>query len=80
MKTELAEKYREHIKWMISQTTTDQVAKDLILAEFESCVRFMLQEASSSEIESFKQSTLKLDVMRSESVVDVLPELNPLFL
>lgn len=79
MKAKLAEKYREHIKWIARQSTNDQRAKDLIIAEFESCVRFMLQEDFSNQVESFKQTTLKLDVMRNESVLDVFPELKPLF-
>lgn len=78
LKAKLATKYREHIQWVAAQTTTDQRAKTLILSEFESCVQFMLQEDFSSEIESFKQTTFKLDAMRNESVVEVFPELKPL--
>lgn len=69
-KQELKQKYEEHIAWL---TPHDHLRRATV--GFESAINFMMADDKSNLIPAFWDRTNKLDKIRSEDLLAVIPEL-----
>ena len=72
-KAELTELYQEHIKWLRSQDALGRATQG-----FESAVTYMNATDNTHLIDSFWRKTHELDAIRTENILDVIPELRAL--
>ena len=66
-------KYEEHIEWIRKQDPLQRAT-----VGFESAVRFMMSTDNTHLIDTFWRKTHELDSIRSERLLDVIPELRAL--
>jgi hypothetical protein len=69
-KQRLRMKYQEHIEWL-----TDQDPLGRANEGFKSAVNFMMATDNTHLIDTFWRKTHELDTIRSEKILDVIPEL-----
>jgi organic radical activating enzyme len=72
-KDEVEAKYQEHISWL---EPLDKLTRATV--GFKSAVSFMTADDKTNLISKFWDRTNKLDIIRSESLLEVLPELGVL--
>lgn len=72
-KDEVEAKYQEHISWL---EPLDKLTRATV--GFKSAVSFMTADDKTNLISKFWNRTNKLDIIRSESLLEVLPELGVL--
>lgn len=66
-------KYQEHLEWL---STKDKLNRATV--GFESAINFMMATDNTHLIDTFWRKTHELDVIRSEQLLDVIPELHAL--
>jgi sulfatase maturation enzyme AslB (radical SAM superfamily) len=69
-KQRLRIKYEEHINWLRHQDSLQRAT-----VGFESAIKFMMATDNTHLIDTFWRKTYELDSIRSEQVLDVIPEL-----
>jgi radical SAM protein with 4Fe4S-binding SPASM domain len=72
-KQRLRIKYEEHLEWLRSQDPLNRASTG-----FESAVTFMMASDNTHLIDTFWRKTNELDSIRSEKLLDVIPELQAL--
>jgi sulfatase maturation enzyme AslB (radical SAM superfamily) len=72
-KQRLRIKYEEHIEWLRKQDPLQRAT-----VGFESAIKFMMATDNTQLIDTFWRKTHELDSLRSEQLLDVLPELQAL--
>jgi hypothetical protein len=72
-KQRLRIKYEEHLDWLRSQDPLNRASTG-----FESAVKFMMATDNTHLIDTFWRKTNELDSIRSEKLLDVIPELQAL--
>ena len=72
-KQRLRIKYEEHIEWLRNQDPLQRAT-----VGFESAIKFMMATDNTQLIDTFWRKTHELDSIRSEQLLDVLPELQAL--
>lgn len=70
LKKEIEKKYIEHIAWLSPQDDLRRASNG-----FQSAIKFMNANDNSQHLDSFRKKTLQLDMIRTEKLQDVLPEL-----
>jgi len=79
IKDQVAEKYEEYITWIMSTDYSDKVKKEFCKI-LDGIVDFMESEDYSKDhIERFVNETKKLDLIRNQNILDVVPEFEGLF-
>jgi len=69
-KQRLRIKYEEHIDWLKDKDPLQRAS-----VGFESAINFMMATDNTHLIDTFWRKTHELDVMRSENISDIIPEL-----
>jgi organic radical activating enzyme len=69
-KQELIELYTEHLAWLRPQDPLNRAT-----VGFESAINFLQATDNSSLLPKFWTKTLRLDAIRNENILDVIPEL-----
>ena len=72
-KQRLRVKFEEHLNWLRPQDPLQRAT-----VGFESAVNFMMSTDNTHLIDTFWQRTYRLDNIRNESVLEVIPELEAL--
>lgn len=72
-KQRLRIKYQEHLEWLKNQDPLERAS-----AGFESAINFMMATDNTHLIDTFWRKTRELDSIRSEHLLDVIPELQGL--
>jgi len=72
-KQALREKFEQHLEWLRPQ---DHLRR--AITGFESAITFMMATDNSSVIPEFRDRNQKLDKVRGEDLLSVLPELKAL--
>jgi predicted 3-demethylubiquinone-9 3-methyltransferase (glyoxalase superfamily) len=72
-KAELEKRFRDHILWLQDQDPLHRATQG-----FESAITFMNATDNTQLIDTFWSKTHKLDAIRRESCLNVLPELKAL--
>lgn len=72
-KAAIVEKYRAHIEWLQPQ---DHLHRATV--GFESAITYMMATDNTHLIPKFWEKTLKLDEIRKENILDIIPELKAL--
>ena len=72
-KQRLRMKYQEHIEWLRAQDLLQRAT-----VGFESAIKFMMSTDNTHLIDTFWRKTHELDSIRSERLLEVIPELNAL--
>jgi radical SAM protein with 4Fe4S-binding SPASM domain len=72
-KQRLRIKYQEHIEWLRAQDTLQRAT-----VGFESAIKFLMATDNTQLIDTFWRKTHELDSIRSERLLDVIPELKAL--
>jgi sulfatase maturation enzyme AslB (radical SAM superfamily) len=72
-KQRLRIKYQEHIEWLKNQDPLERAS-----VGFESAIKFMMTTDNTHLIDTFWRKTHELDSIRSEHLLDVIPELQAL--
>jgi hypothetical protein len=72
-KQRLRMKYQEHIEWLRPQDTLQRAT-----VGFESAINFMMSTDNTQLIDTFWRKTHELDSIRSECLLDIIPELQAL--
>jgi radical SAM protein with 4Fe4S-binding SPASM domain len=72
-KQRLRIKYQEHLEWLKNHDPLQRASSG-----FESAINFMMSTDNTDLIELFWRKTDKLDTIRSERLLDVIPELHAL--
>ena len=72
-KQQLTAKYRKHIEWLRDQDPLGRATQG-----FESAITFMNATDNTHMIDTFWRKTHELDVIRNESILDTIPELQAL--
>jgi MoaA/NifB/PqqE/SkfB family radical SAM enzyme/glutaredoxin-related protein len=67
----IRKKIQAHCEWL-----SRYPGVELVLLQYESLVNFMFAEDRSHLLDEFWQMTRKLDKIRNENIIDVLPELD----
>ena len=68
------EKYEKHLEWLRPKDQLTRATKC-----FESGIDYMMRRDNSKDLQQFKDSMKKLDVIRNENVTEVFPELKELY-
>jgi hypothetical protein len=66
-------KYQEHIEWLKNQDPLERASEG-----FKSAINFMMATDNTHLIDTFWSKTHELDTIRSENMLDVIPELQAL--
>jgi sulfatase maturation enzyme AslB (radical SAM superfamily) len=74
LKARAIEKVLEHIDWL-----EDNGADSSVVNEWDGILQFMEKHDTSDLLSSFKTNTMSVDRIRSESFLDVFPELGELY-
>jgi MoaA/NifB/PqqE/SkfB family radical SAM enzyme len=69
-KQRLRVKYQEHLEWLKNQDPLERASEG-----FKSAINFMMATDNTPLIDTFWRKTLELDNIRSEQLLDVIPEL-----
>jgi hypothetical protein len=69
-KKQLLEKFTDHINWLNGQDPLQRAT-----VGFESAIKFMMSIDNTHLIDTFWRKTHKLDSIRKENILDVIPEL-----
>ena len=72
-KQQLRIKYQEHLEWLKNQDPLERASEG-----FKSAINFMMATDNTHLIDTFWRKTHELDVIRSEQLLDVIPELHAL--
>ena len=72
-KQRLRIKYQEHLEWLKNQDPLERASQG-----FKSAINFMMATDNTHLIDTFWRKTHELDVIRSEQLLDVIPELHAL--
>ena len=72
-KAEIAEKFRKHLEWLWTQ---DHLQRATV--GFESAITYMMATDNTHLIPKFWEKTAKLDEIRRENILDIIPELKAL--
>jgi len=72
-KQRLRIKYQEHLEWLKNQDPLERASEG-----FKSAINFMLATDNTQLIDTFWRKTHELDSIRSENLLDVIPELQAL--
>lgn len=72
-KQRLRIKYQEHLEWLKNQDPLERASEG-----FKSAINFMLATDNTQLIDTFWRKTHELDSIRSEHLLDVIPELQAL--
>jgi hypothetical protein len=72
-KQRLRIKYQEHINWLRDKDPLQRAS-----VGFESAIKFMMATDNTHLIDTFWRKTHELDNIRSERLLDVIPELQAL--
>jgi hypothetical protein len=66
-------RYREHIEWLQGQDPLQRATQG-----FESAITFMTATDNTHLIDTFWRKTHELDAIRTENILDTIPELRAL--
>ena len=69
-KQRLRVKYQEHLEWLKNQDPLERASEG-----FKSAINFMMATDNTHIIDTFWSKTHELDAIRSENLLDVIPEL-----
>jgi predicted 3-demethylubiquinone-9 3-methyltransferase (glyoxalase superfamily) len=69
----LLSRYREHIEWLQGQDPLQRATQG-----FESAITFMTATDNTHLIDTFWRKTHELDAIRTENILDTIPELRAL--
>lgn len=72
-KQRLRIKYKEHIDWLKDKDPLQRAS-----VGFESAINFMMATENTHLIDTFWRKTHELDIIRSENISDIIPELEAL--
>jgi hypothetical protein len=72
-KQRLRVKYQEHLEWLHEQDPLQRAS-----VGFESAINFMMATDNTHLIDTFWRKTHELDSIRSERLLDIIPELEGL--
>ena len=72
-KQRLRIKYEEHLEWLKNQDPLERASEG-----FKSAINFMMSTDNTHLIDTFWRKTHELDAIRSERLLDVIPELHAL--
>jgi hypothetical protein len=72
-KQRIRQAYAEHLEWLRPQDSLQRAT-----VGFESAINFMMASDNTSLINRFWSKTRELDAVRSEQVLEVIPELEAL--
>jgi hypothetical protein len=72
-KQRLRIKYEEHIEWLKNQDPLERATEG-----FKSAINFMMATDNTHLIDTFWRKTHELDIIRSENISDIIPELSAL--
>jgi len=72
-KQQLRIKYQDHLEWLKNQDPLERASEG-----FKSAINFMMATDNTHLIDTFWRKTHELDVIRSEQLLDVIPELHAL--
>jgi len=72
-KQKLRERYEDHLTWLAGQDPLNRAT-----VGFESAIKFMMSTDNSAMLDLFWSKTKQLDDIRSENILDVIPELQAL--
>jgi len=86
LKDQVAEYYQEHIDWINSTDFDDKVKKDFAKVA-NGVLKFMMSEDYSNGecwtgltwLEEFVDHTVKLDEIRGQNILDIVPQYKELF-
>ena len=73
-KQKVKEKYEKHLAWLRPLDNLTRATKG-----FESGLDYMMRRDNSKDLQQFKDSMKKLDVIRDENMLEVFPELKELY-
>tara|TARA_A100001201_G_scaffold49699_1_gene49554 strand:- start:347 stop:1057 length:711 start_codon:yes stop_codon:yes gene_type:complete len=73
-KQKVKEKYEKHLEWLRPKDQLTRATKG-----FESGLDYMMRRDNSKDLQQFKDSMKKLDVIRDENMLEVFPELAELY-
>ena len=68
------EKYEKHLEWLRPLDHLTRATKG-----FESGLDYMMRRDNSKDLQQFKDTMKKLDVIRDENMLEVFPELKELY-
>jgi MoaA/NifB/PqqE/SkfB family radical SAM enzyme len=72
-KQRLRIKYQEHLEWLKNQDSLERASEG-----FKSAIKFMMATDNTHLIDTFWRKTHELDSIRSEQLLDIIPELQAL--
>jgi radical SAM protein with 4Fe4S-binding SPASM domain len=72
-KQQLRIKYQEHLEWLRNQDPLERASEG-----YKSAIKFMMATDNTHLIDTFWRKTHELDAIRSEKILDVIPELTAL--
>lgn len=79
LKDQVAEHYQEHKDWVLSTDFSDKV-KDNFIKVLTGIETFMMSEDYSKEwLDHFIDQTVKLDEIRNQNILDIVPQYKDLF-
>ena len=78
LKDTLYEHYNKHIEWVNSTDYEENIKKDFI-KKCNSVVKYMYSVDNSHYIKDFINITKKLDIIRNQNVIDIIPQYKDLF-
>jgi hypothetical protein len=79
LKQAVVEHYREYIEWINNTDFSDHVKKDFAKV-LNGVIKFMNSEDYSAEwLGTFVKTTVKLDEIRNQSIIDIVPQYKELF-
>ncbi len=73
-KEKVKEKYQKHLEWLRPLDSLTRATKG-----YESGLDYMMRRDNSKDLQQFKDSMKKLDVIRDENMLEVFPELKELY-
>ena len=73
-KQKVKEKFEKHIEWLRPRDHLTRATKG-----FESGLDYMMRRNNYKDIQQFKDTMKKLDVIRNENILEVFPELTELY-
>ena len=79
LKDQVAEHYQEHKDWILTTDFSDKV-KDNFIKVLNGIEKFMMSEDYSEEwLDQFISQTTKLDEVRNQNILDIVPQYAKLF-
>ena len=68
------DKYKKHLEWLRPLDSLTRATKG-----YEAGLDYMMRRDNSKDLQQFKDSMKKLDVIRDENMLEVFPELKELY-